>query len=138
MTGSLLTAVLLADATLLGAGNLGRASRPENRAGGSEALFWMLVAGGAIAVVCVAIRVASRMQHRRRYNSHASLFRALCRLHGLDRRARRLLRQVARRRKLPHPARLFTEPHWLDPSGLPRGLRRRAAEIAFLRNRLFA
>jgi len=138
MTISTLATTLPATEHLLAAGNLGAASRRADRVDTGEALLWLAAAGGMIALVCLAIRLVSRWQHRRRHNSHRRLFQGLCRTHGLDRGARRLLRQVARHRQLKQPARLFTEPKWLNPANLPGVLRRRAAEVAALRNRLFA
>ena len=138
MTSPTLATILLAGQTLLGAGNLGAASRRASRVDTGEAFVLLVAAGGVIAVVCLAIRFASRLQRRRRFNSHGSLFQGLCRTHGLDYGARRLLKQVARSRKLAQPARLFTEPKWLNPANLRGGLRRRAAEVSMLRNRLFA
>jgi hypothetical protein len=138
MTSFTLAAMLLAGEVLLAAGNLGAASRRASRPAGGQALVWLAVAVGIIAVVCVAISLGSRLLRRRRYNSHGSLFSGLCRAHGLDHRARGLLKRVARHHRLVHPARLFTEPKWLDPADLKGSLRRRAAEVAMLRNRLFA
>jgi hypothetical protein len=138
MSSSILTTVWLAGATLLGAGNFGAASRRASRTNAGEVLVWLLLVGGIIAVVCLAIRFASRLQRRRRFNSHGALFQGLCRTHKLDRRARGLLKQVARSHKLAQPARLFSEPKWLDPANLRGGLSRRAAEVSMLRNRLFA
>lgn len=138
MTSSILAGILLAGETLLGAGNLGAASRRASRSNAGEAIVWLAVVGGMIAVVCLAIRFGSRLQRRRRYNNHGSLFQGLCRTHGLNHRARGLLKQLARHHKLAQPARLFIEPKWLDPASLRGALRRRAAEVAMLRNRLFA
>jgi len=138
MTSSSLATTLLVGEGLLAAGNPGAAGRRADRVDTGEALLWLAAAGGLIALVCLAIRLVSRWQHRRRHNSHRRLFQGLCRTHGLDRGARRLLRQVARHYQLKQPARLFTEPKWLNPADLPGALRRRAAEVAALRNRLFA
>ena len=138
MTASTLVTILLAGETLFGAGNLGAASRRAGRVDAGQALMLLAIAGGMIAVVCLAIRFGSRLQRQRRLSSHGSLFRGLCRTHGLDHRARGLLKQVARQHKLAQPARLFTEPKWLEPGSLPGALRERAAELAKLRNRLFA
>lgn len=138
MTSFILAATLLAGEVLFATGNLGAASRRTSRAAGGQALVWLAVAVGIIAAVCVAIRLGSRLLRRRRYNSHGSLFNGLCRTHGLDHRARGLLKRAARYHKLAQPARVFTEPKWLDPAELKGSLRRRAAEVAILRNRLFA
>ena len=137
MTASATTVALLVGQTLLGAGNLGAASRRAGRVDTGEALIYLVIAGGLIAAVCVAIAVATRIHRQRRRKSHAALFRGLCQLHGLDRRARRLLKQLARHYQLAQPARLFCEPKWLDPTGLRSGLRQRASEVTALRNRLF-
>jgi hypothetical protein len=139
MTSPPVAAALLAAETLLAAGNLGAASRRADRVDNStEALVWLGIAGGMIAVVCLVICVVSRLYRRLRYHSRGSLFRGLCRMHGLDHRARRLLKQVARDQKLAQPARLFTEPKWLNPANLRGPLRCRALEVAMLRNRVFA
>jgi len=138
MTGSTLATTMLAGNLLLAAGNLGAASRRTDRVDTGETWVWLAAAGGMIALLCLAVWLVYRWQHRRRQHSHRSLFQGLCRTHGLDRGARRLLRQVARRHHLRQPGRLFTEPKWLNPAELPAALRRRAAEVAALRNRLFA
>ena len=138
MTGSTLTAILLAGGSLLGSGNLGAASRRTGRANGAEALIWLLLVVGIIAVVCVAIRFVSRLQRRRSRYSHGALFQGLCRAHGLDRGARRLLKQIARHHRLSQPARLFTEPKWLAPANLGGSLHRRLPQVTALRTRLFA
>lgn len=137
MIGSTLTAILLAGEPLLGAGNLGAASRRASRTDAGEALLLMLLVGGMIALVCVGIRFAAQLQRRRRYNSHGALFQGLCRTHDLDRAARSLLKQVARRHKLSQPARVFTEPKWLDPANLGGALGQRSSQLAMLRHRLF-
>ena len=72
MTNSVLATILLAEELLLGAGNLGAASRRASRSNGSEALVWLVIVGGLIAVVCLAIRFGTRLHRRRRFNSHAS------------------------------------------------------------------
>jgi hypothetical protein len=138
MTSSTLAATLLAGEHLLAAGNPSAAGRQADRVDTGETLFWLAVAGGTIALVCLAVRLVFWWQHRQRHNSQGSLFWGLCRTHGLNRRTRKLLRQVARHHRLRQPARLFTEPKWLSPANLPRALRQRAAEVAALRNRLFA
>jgi hypothetical protein len=54
--------------------------------------------------------------------SHYALFLGLCRLHGLDKAARKLLARFARHVKCVQPARLFIDPALLDrpaAAGLP-------------------
>lgn len=103
----------------------------------AQMLGWLVVAAGGIAGVCLAAHLACRWLHRHRFDSHGSLFSELCRLHDVDRTGRKLLRRVARHHKLRHPARLFTEPKWLDPGGVSGSLQRRRGELKALRKRLF-
>jgi len=118
---------------ILGAAGRYRAGRADT----GEMLVWLLIAGGTIAAVCVLLYVVNRLLHRWRYNSHPALFYGLCKVHGLDGNARRLLRQVARSHNLRWPGRLFVEPKWLEPANLGGTLRARAAELVALRERLF-
>ncbi len=100
-------------------------------------LVWGLVgAAGGLALIYGAIHMAKRLTHRW-HNSHGGLFCSLCRVHRLDRSARRLLKQVVQYHRLAQPARVFIEPYWLDPTRLGAPLRGRAAEVAALRSRLF-
>lgn len=102
-----------------------------------EIAVYMALAVVVIALVCLAIFIGNKLAHRRRYNSHASLFAGLCRVHGLDRAACKLLRQVVSCRGLAQPARVFTEPQWLDPSDTPQALRGQTGQLAQLHQRLF-
>ena len=102
----------------------------------SMSTVWILAAAGIVPVGAL-LYLLHRLFHRWRYNSHPALFCGLCRLHGLDRGARRLLKQVVEHYRLAQPARLFTEPQWLDPARLRGPLQARAAELTALRERLF-
>jgi len=121
---------------LFGARGYGTAGR--NRAiGTGEVVVYLLIAGVVIAAVCALLYLVNRMQHRKRYNSHSTLFAGLCRVHGLGRGDRALLKQVASQHQLAQPARVFTEPKWLDPAGLRGSLSRQASKVENLRKRLF-
>jgi len=103
----------------------------------------MLIVGGAIGAVALAVLgiaayVVRNMLRRRRRYSHKALFDGLCSTHGLDRTARALLWQIARLHNLTQPARLFTEPQWLDPACLQPCLGTRTPEAAALQSQLFA
>jgi len=102
----------------------------------SMSTVWILAAAG-IVPVGVLLYLLNRLVHRWRHNSHPALFSGLCRLHGLDLGARQLLKQVVQYHRLAQPARLFTEPQWLDPARLRGPLQARAAELTALRERLF-
>jgi hypothetical protein len=108
-----------------------------HRADTGQMLVWLLVAGAAIGVVSVVLVVANRIGRRWRYNSHPALFCGLCKVHGLDSSARRLLKRAMRFHRLRHPGRLFIEPKWLDPANLSPAFQPQAAELERLRNRLF-
>jgi len=110
----------LATAIFVGKIILVAGSRRLRRSSFAQVVVWLVIAAGLITGVCLAIYGARLLAHRRRYNSHSSLFNALCRVHGLDRHARGLLKQVVRHHNLAQPARLFTEPEWLDLAKLGR------------------
>jgi len=134
MTGFLPLAVSHTGMILLG----DRASALRHKAATGQMLVWLLIAIGLITAVALAVFFGNQFVYRRRHNSHPGLFAALCRVHGLDGNTRRLLRQVARSHNLAQPARLLTEPQWLDPVNLRGSVQRRRAELTKLRNRLFA
>ena len=124
---------------LFGARNLGAAGR--RRAGSvdtGQALTYLLIAAVVIAVVCAVLYVSNRIVQRRRFNCHGSLFKGLCKVHGLNHGARALLKQAAGQHKLAYASQVFTDPQWLDPASLRGPLRRHAAEVASLRKQLFA
>ncbi len=108
-----------------------------NSDAGQAAMFL----GGMLAVIgviCAIAFVATRITHRRRFNSHATLLVGLCQAQGLDRSDQRLLKQVAKLHKLKQPARLFTESRWLNPAALSGTLRAKAEEVTKLREHVFA
>ncbi len=134
MTQPIFAAMLLVEPILLGA----RTFRRRGGAGAGEMIVYLMIAAGLIAGVCLAVFFVSRANQRRRRYSHNGLFASLCLIHGLDHAAKALLKQVASCHKTSQPARVFTEPNWLDPGSLPAPLRGRAAQVAALRSRLFA
>ena len=103
-----------------------------------EMLFWLVIFGAFIGAVCGTIYAATYLVNQWRYNSHSYLFYALCGVHGLDRNSRAMLKQVVRHHKMTEPARVFTEPQWLDPAGLGKPFAARADNLLMLRKRLFA
>ena len=137
MTGLTTAAMPVAGPILFGARNLGAASRYRSTVDSGQVILYLAIAAAVIAVVCLGVYFGTRVAHRRRHNSHGSLLHSLCRVHGLDRGTRRLLKQVARHHKLAHPARVFTEPQWLDPARLRGAMRRQASRVAAVHDRLF-
>ena len=103
----------------------------------TQMLVWLLIAGVVIGVISAILAAATRIAHRRRYNSHPALFNCLSKVHGLNAASRRLMRKVVRQHRLTQPARLFIEPKWLDPVNLRGWPQPQAVELAKLRSRLF-
>jgi hypothetical protein len=139
MTGMTLTHWAPEPIVLIAARHLAAISRRSSSgADAGEMLFWLSIASGTIVVVCLAIYVATRAHDRWHHNCQTSLFLGLCRVHRLNPQTRRLLRRIANYHRLHRPADLFLEPRWLDPARLGGPLRTRHAEIAAVRQRLFA
>jgi hypothetical protein len=109
----------------------------KNRSESGEMVVW-----GAAGVVLIGVLGGLAYWFRRRLqqsrqNGHPALFYGLCSVHGLDGASRRLLKLAWQHHRLAQPARLFTEPKWLDPAYLSEPLRARAAELSALRQHLF-
>lgn len=138
MTGPTKAAIQVVGQIFSGPGNSRAAGRHRGDVDLGEVIGYLMIAATVIASVCLIVYFVSRLRHRWRYNSHRSLFNGLCRVHGLNRNARKLLKRVARHHKLGQPGRLFLEPKWLDPAGLRGSMREQAGNVAALRNRLFA
>lgn len=103
-----------------------------------SAVFWLVAIGAAIAAVVGGLSIATRILHQRNHNSQSGLFDGLCKYHQLPRNSRSLLRQLAASYGLAAaPARVFTEPQWLEPNPQNPLFRSRAAELASLREQLF-
>lgn len=134
MIGALVSAIERSSLRLLSAVE---ESGPAQRADTRHMLVCLLVVGAAIGVVSVVLVVANHFARRWRFSSHSALFCGLCRVHGLDSAARRLLKRVVRFHRLGQPGRLFVEPKWLDPAKLGPSFQTQAAELERLRNRLF-
>ena len=96
----------------------------------------LIVAGIVLAMIFLSRYLAKHDRGRVYYNPKA-LFRSLCKAHGLDRRSRRFLWQVARWQRLAHPARLFLEPNRFDVANLSPQLRRQTEMLERLQATLF-
>ncbi len=103
-----------------------------------QIIMWLVVAVVGMAIVCGGVYAGTRASQRWKTDSHLALVYGLSRVHGLDRRARGLVRQVAKVHHLSSPARVFTEPNWLAPDSLKGPLQSRSTEIAALRSRIFS
>ncbi|MBN2295755.1 MAG: hypothetical protein JXM70_25205 [Pirellulales bacterium] len=103
-----------------------------------EIFFWLVIFGVFIGIICVVSYAATQFTHKWKYNSHPSLFYSLCRIHDIDRSTRSMLKQVIRHHGMTQPARLFTEPQWLDPAKLGKAFEAKSQQILALRKRIFA
>jgi hypothetical protein len=109
----------------------------ESSGGVSATLIGLAVAAGTILALVTLASLGCRWFHQWHHNSPAGLFYGLCRLHGLPRSGRQLLKQVALAQGLAVPARVFTEPQWLERGAALGVFAARAAELAALRDRFF-
>lgn len=98
--------------------DLGRNFRGANSELSSKDLFLVSFVVIAVAILVAVLKRLSRETPQRPTNSPRRLFRDLCRLHGLDRSTRRLLKRLARQQQLDHPSRLFVEPERFDAHNL--------------------
>ncbi len=102
-----------------------------------ELAVYLAITVGLIVAVCAISYFGTRLRHNWRYKSPLALFLGLCRTHKLDVGSKKLLRQVAQHHKLAQPARVFTEPQWIDKASLSGTLRSQSMKLGILRERLF-
>ncbi|MEN6493750.1 MAG: hypothetical protein ABFD16_05610 [Thermoguttaceae bacterium] len=114
-------------------------ARPEMSPSSSgSTLVWVGIIGAVVVGVVVALVVLTRVLHQQGHNSQAGLFAGLCSVHALPRNSRALLKQLAASYNLSAaPARVFTEPRWLEPNPSNGLFRQRGPELAALREQLF-
>jgi len=94
-------------------------------------LLAAVIAGGWIASRLFKVR------ERRKTNNPRTLFRELCRAHGLSSSERNLLLRLASQQAQYHPARIFVEPQLFDLNQLPPAAAGDVDEVKRLRERLF-
>jgi hypothetical protein len=82
-------------------------------------------------------RLTRKGDDRPSYHSNRSLFRELCRAHGIERAGRALLQKLAKSRDLP-PAQLFLDPDCWQPEKLDPQWAPAANHFQALHDRLFA
>jgi len=93
-----------------------------------------------LASVIVGGWVASRLfkvRERRKMNCPRTLFRDLCRAHGLSSSERNLLLRLASKQSPYNPAGIFLEPQNFDVDHLPPAAAADVDEVKRLRERLF-
>lgn len=117
--------------------SVGRHARKPASLSSEQGLLLAVVFVLAVAGVAAWSSYLERRARSRR-NSPWRLFWELCQAHCLPWRDRWTLWQVSRHQRLADPARVFLEPQRLEPANLSPALRRRSAQVASLRARLFA
>ncbi len=114
---------------------LARTRRPQ--IDGGQLAIYLAITVGLIVAVCVIFYFGTRMRNNWRFKSPLALFLGLCQAHKLDVGSKKLLRQVAQQHKLDQPARVFTDPQWIDKASLSGALRSQSMKLGILRERLF-
>ena len=116
---------------------LGKGTFLRSEADGGQMMVWLLVAGSIIGVVCGGLLLYTKVAHKWRTDSDPGLFHGLCKLHELDGGSRKLLKRAVQFHGLIPPARVFTEPKWLDPGELGAEFQAEVNALKRLRIRLF-
>ena len=117
----------------LGSGVRGRGAKIDS----SQVVTMVVVAAVVVIGIALLSRHAARRDRRRAFTNPRSLFRALCKAHGIDRRGRRLLRQMVRWYRLEQPAQLFVNPKRYELSQLSPELQKEGKAITALCEQLF-
>jgi hypothetical protein len=111
----------------------------HQRPSGGMSQLWLVAGLAALAAAAMLLWLRGLRRPKRCFvsNSQGRLFRELSAAHGVSFSNRRLLKRLARERKLPTPALLFVEPKHFDTSDLPADLQSAANELQRLRAQLF-
>jgi hypothetical protein len=75
-------------------------------------LVVLILAGLACGIATIIRQL--RLREGETFRSPRQLFLELCQAHGLDRAQRKTLEQLARKKRLQQPARLFVDPELLN------------------------
>ena len=118
--------------------NLSREFQQGLSADGCKQLILFLTVLAAASLLFWGLAHWMERGHGLVANRPLGLFLSLSKAHGLGWSDRWLLWQLARSHRLRAPARLFLEPERFEASRLPLALRRHAAQLAGLQERLFA
>lgn len=137
MTPALYTMILLAQQDKF------RGMASQFRKGGSidftphDLVISLVVVAVVVGIVWLLARQLYGKE-RRVYNRPRSLFRELCRAHGLDSAGRRLLVELAKDQGVSQRAQLFLAPERFEAARLGPKLAPRENEIRALAERLFS
>ncbi len=93
-----------------------------------------------VGVIGIAWLTAQFLKYRERRltSSSNALFAELCKAHQLDWTSQQLLRSLANATRVPTPAHLFVDPSRFDIDHLSNAFKNKRAQIAVLRDKLFA
>jgi hypothetical protein len=92
---------------------------------------------GLLVIACLACYLVRQIVRRRVFEPR-SLFHALCKVHGLSKRDRRILERLAECHGIREQANLFLQPERFEPERLPIELRGEQEQVAGLKSRLFS
>jgi len=102
-----------------------------------ELVGWFLLIVALFVGLGLLSRMLARRDKRQLYNSPRALFNALCRVHDLDARSRRLLKRLAADRGLECPAQLFLSPDCFDSASWGPSLVPQATALSVIEKKLF-
>jgi len=117
--------------------HMGERFRPGGASFDFRHLLVGLVAIGALIFLTWLLQQWMTAKSRPGYHSRGALFRELCRAHHLGWTSRWLLRRLARRQQLTHPARLFLEPERFDAARSKPFSTAHRAQLEAIRDKLF-
>lgn len=117
--------------------DLGRGFRDDNAiVSKSDILVGIACIVGAGLFFLLLRYLRNRQDLTRVCNSPRKLFNSLCKLHGLSRQERHLLRQTAAANSLKHPGQLFVAPALLTQMEM-QATPHKNAQLRALREKLF-
>ncbi len=131
----------LSSRAVLATGNWSRMGDHFSGRGARLDMGEMLMLGAIVAIAGVGIWAlnwaANREKTRRRKPSPRRLFGELCRTHGLNRRDRRLLNQLAEASPVETPGELFLRPELFERESLADAVKQDADELQAIARILF-
>lgn len=100
----------------------------------------LCIVGAVVLIVVVAVGafIGNRFAKKWRFESHQSLFSNLCKVHGLNRKERKMLKLVGQGLKVPHLSLLIADPKWIDRAIVNKSFASNLTALKKLRSRFFS
>jgi hypothetical protein len=105
---------------------------------GTELLMYVLLIALVFCLIAGIAWIINRRDRRQFYSSPRALFRALCRIHRLDRSQRKLVASIAVAEGLVPQGRVFLEPRAFEQAAHDPTFQHRRTEIEQIARRIFA